>query len=230
MKSKWSKIIKADHETFHVETVALEEFHDDTESASAEGHQDAEIDGHEPEPVDSVSVEHDCALLQQESYEAGYAKGFEDGQGQLRAQVEAELAHALNLATQAGLARLRALEEMEQTVVALALAVAKKVIGREATVDKALIVQQVQRVIAYLGQSLRMTIRVNPDDAPCLESLRVANQENVPIAIEIQRDPDMERGGCLIETQSLVVDATIERQLAVIHERLLSPEPEGDPE
>ncbi|RMH36113.1 MAG: hypothetical protein D6690_06555 [Nitrospirae bacterium] len=220
MKSKWSKILKADHTTIRIESVTMDTFPDpDPPMPPPEGNTESESRMAEEPALEA----HDCARLQHEAFESGYAKGLEEGRAQMRAQAEAELAQALTLATQAGLAHLRALRDAEHCIVELALAVARKVIRREVTIDKDTVAKQVHHIVHSLTRSASVRVRLHPDDAERVKACCPTNREGQTVALVVEPDSAMDPGGCVIETDKVIIDASIEQQLAIIHQHLTMP-------
>lgn len=201
MKSKWSKVLTPDFQGGVVRTFQMSEW---TDSPEAE----------EEQPP------HDCSALQDEAFERGRLAGREEGRAECRAQVQEEWSRALKVAHQVGQVRIGGMEERERDIMEVALAIARKVLLRELRTDPELVIRQVRQVLRLLSGKELVTIRVHPDDASCLQSVR--EQLNVEggtllnLCIEVHEE--IERGGCLIEQAGLLFDAQMTRQLQTIAE------------
>ena len=110
------------------------------------------------------------------------------------------------------------LSSSEREVVKLALEVGKKVVKREVTIDEELILALVKVTLARLADQSVMTVRVNPKDYQSILQHRSssAHRESLHEGIRLLEDPLITRGGCLIETESGIVDARVEEQFREI--------------
>lgn len=151
------------------------------------------------------STASDLERIYEQSRQEGYAAGFEKGRS--RAEAEARrLAALLD-----GLAL--TLRELDQTVaeelLALALEVAKQMLGQALRLRPELVVPVVQEAIRTLpqfNQSLRVIL--NPQDAKLVNSHLA--QHAAAAGWTVVEDSDMERGGCRVEAGGSEVDATLQ--------------------
>ena len=161
---------------------------------------------------------HDCRELQRDAFEQGRQTGIAEGREQCQAQVEEEVKKALRLANQIGRARVTALEEHERDIVEVALAISKKILLREIEIDKDLVVRQVRQVLGLLPAQTLVTLKVHPQDFIILEPLRhtlgLEWLDGDHLVIEAYEDVDP--GGCLVEQASLLFDARLTQQLALV--------------
>ena len=217
MRRKWSNIIKPRDENVAVASIQMVELSRSV-SHGLRGQENGR--GGQTEESDAS---HDCSLLQQQAYESGRAAGIEEGQAQLQSEVEADRLRISNLITQLGLAKVSAIQQAENEILTLALGIAKKVIHREAAVDQEIVADQVRQALHFFSTKVGVHIRANPDEVSHLESLcstLLTRPDHAP-PVQVKGDQTIQRGGCLIEADSIFIDATIDRQLEVIQTRLL---------
>lgn len=211
MRSKWSKIIRPEEDDLTIESFEMVEL-----SPLAPGQEDqgtfSEEEDQEREPP------HDCSFLQRQAYEAGRAAGIEEGKAQLRAECDAEWQRAMELVEQIGIARFKTIQQAEIDVVDLALAIAKKIIHREATIDKEIVVNQLRQALRWISTKNLVRVKVHPDHAERLEVCQsnMRNRDGHPLPLEIERDPLITRGGCVVAADTVFLDATVDEQLDVI--------------
>jgi FixJ family two-component response regulator len=113
-------------------------------------------------------------------------------------------------------------DTIEQDVASLAFGIAQKVL-RDAVAERPeLIVAQVQAALGHVQERGLVKICVNPLDLPQLEAARraLAERADGALSIKLEGDPLILRGGCLVQTSSRLVDATLETQLLRIGEAL----------
>ena len=104
--------------------------------------------------------------------------------------------------------------EMHKQVLPLALKAAKKILGRELELHPEAIVDIVLQAIAPVTQNRQITIYVNKADKEILE----ANKSKIKEILEqienlsIKERSDLSPGGCIIETETGIINAEIENQ------------------
>jgi flagellar assembly protein FliH len=125
-------------------------------------------------------------------------------QQELAAQLRAELEDALAAV-------------VRQTA-AMASLMAAKVVRREVATDPGVLVRALETVIYKAAAGCSLSVTVHPDDAAWLTG--AAELRDRLRIREVKEDRRLERGGCLVKTDDLEWDATVERQLAVLAEAL----------
>ncbi|MBN1758133.1 MAG: hypothetical protein JW863_07445 [Chitinispirillaceae bacterium] len=150
-----------------------------------------------------------------------YAKGRREGEDKGRAEAVAattetcekkidELQQRIgDLLSGFEVAKREAVLNAEHLLLRLCLAVSGKVIGREVATDPELILGVIKYSLAYIGHREKMTLRVAPDD---LETVSQRKDFWLPVGerledLSIVTDERIDRGGCIIESNSGLVDA-----------------------
>lgn len=129
------------------------------------------------------------------------------------AAVERSLAQAAELLQQ----------KFTESVHALALGVARHVIGAEVESDPEHVRLLVARALSLAPLGGPLTIHLHPDDLESVCDLPgVRNAEPGGVELRWLADPSVLRGGCVIEGPTSVVDGRIDRMLLDIYERLSS--------
>lgn len=178
----------------------------------------------EPEPLSAVP---DPAVLEQALDEA-YARGLEEGRRAGEQSEAARLRQAMRAVTEA-LESLNADAEKwvgnaEENICALAVAVARQVIGREVALDKSTLSAMVQQAMDEFPLDQPLTLRVNPQDLQAIHAAFVALGEGSPLAArkDVQWLPDarIASGGCLIEGRDRIVDGRVDTALERLYRRL----------
>lgn len=104
--------------------------------------------------------------------------------------------------------------ETQRLIIPLALKAAKKVVAQELKLHADIIVEIVKQTLKPVLQNHRIKIFVNKEDRAALES----NKDSIKSILEqvetlsIEDRPDIERGGCIIETESGIINATLDNQ------------------
>jgi len=195
------------------------------EVVSGETADDEELAEPEPDPAEILAEARlEAERKVQEAYAEGLHRGQQAGEEKFRASV-GEAAESLGSVGEAlSQGRAQFLEEMERAVVALAQAVSKRVLQRETRhADFELLRNTVRSAVNELLDRERVTVRLNPEDLQALKDQNVSlldEFDGVP-ELDVSPDASVGRGGCVLETDSLHVDARLDTQLNKIFDALL---------
>lgn len=161
--------------------------------------------------------------VRQTAREEGYRQGREQILQEMAAEREASRNAAQRVVAQALREREKMLAELEPELVKLALAIAKKVIHAELKQSPDLVVQLAKAALQKVNGTSEVTIRVHPSQKGILEEQREQlDSEGFEYRlINIEADPAIEPGGCIVDTGAGYVDAQISQQLKSLEGALL---------
>jgi flagellar assembly protein FliH len=113
--------------------------------------------------------------------------------------------------------------ESEDELVKLIVLVARKVIIREVSQDRSILVDVVQNALAGLSAREEITVRINPDDYLLVTAGRDAllYKELLNERLLLKPDPSVAAGFCLVDTVMGTIDASLEGQIEQIYRSLL---------
>jgi flagellar biosynthesis/type III secretory pathway protein FliH len=180
----------------------------------------------EPEPEPMLAAP-DPELLER-AIDDAYSRGMEEGRRAGALAEAARLRQAMRVVTDA-LESLNADAEKwvgnaEENICALAVAMARQVIGREVVLDKSTLSAMVQQAMGEFPLDQPLTLRVNPQDLQAIHSAFAALGEASPLNLhkEVQWLPDarIASGGCLIEGRDRIVDGRVDTALERLYRRL----------
>lgn len=144
-----------------------------------------------------------------------YKQGFEEGQAAARrslaAEVEAmqgKLARAIEELTGW---RARSRREAEQDVVALAIAVARRILHRELTVAPEALLGLVKAALDKMESREIHRVRVARSDAAAVRQF--FDHMGAPQRVEVMADPALAPGSVRIESSGGTLDASVDTQL-----------------
>lgn len=212
MPNKWSKVIKEPSASQAIEPWDMVDL-------------EAERLAGEKEPP------HDCSLLQQEAFEAGVQVGIQQGRDEAKGPAEAEMKRAMDLVSQVEQLRLDAARQAESDIGELAMAVARKVIHREAAVDPDIVVTQVHQSITCMEEKGLIWVRVNPKEVDHLQNFHSSftGADGKHVSLRIEGDENVSPGGCVVESSQYFIDATLEKQLEEIWLELMMSHARAEP-
>lgn len=169
------------------------------------------------------------------SFDAGREQGTREGREVERQAHEARLAEiekkrvsqAAGLVSQFVHEKNRFLEAVEQDVVRLALAIAERVLRREAQMDPLFLVGAVRVALGQLAENMKVRIRIPAQEA----ELWTETLEHLPglkVRPGIEADPGMQLGDCVIESEMGSVDLGLGTQIHAIQHALFEDAPTSD--
>src|SRR5690606_35972192 len=118
----------------------------------------------------------------------------------------------------------RWLETLEENTCALAVAIARHVVGRERRSDAQTIAAPVRRAVAEVPAAQPLRVPSPPEDLSALAA--VSARDRPPLAVARGRDlrwsadPEVEPGGFIVEGRERIVDGRIDLALERIYESL----------
>lgn len=174
----------------------------------------------EPEPApDLAAVQQALQAAREQAWAEGYAQGHEAGGRETRDALEASVRqHAEQTAVR--MAQLLhgmtdqligAEQKVANQILELACDLARQVVRQELKVNtrhlRPVIAEALEQII---DDGLPATVRMHPDDLARMKGgLLETLGENAP---EFVADPGVTPGGCLVQTPSMTVDASIEKR------------------
>lgn len=145
------------------------------------------------------------------------AEGLAEGARQAAARFEEELAQERKRLAQSVLEFQRQCTEyysrVEIELVHLSLAIAAKILHREAQVDRMVVAGLVRVMLERFQQNSRVVVRVRPEDVQSW-----AHYFRDHTNLEIVGDPALEPKACLLETELGVADMALESQLKEVEQ------------
>ena len=151
-----------------------------------------------------------AADVERIAYEKGFQKGEQAGKQFGIQQIEPYLYQFRRLTDEIARAREKLLAQMEPQIIRMALAIAKKVVKRVVEEDERTAIRLAKDAIGQIVDRQKLIIHVSTSDYELINELRpefLAIEGIKDCAIEL--DPNVEPGGCIIETEGGTVDARI---------------------
>lgn len=154
---------------------------------------------------------------------SGYADGYESGMAAAAAEVERAVAEhrlavdrldsataAVERATRDLAARDQVtITELEREAVAMAVAMASDLVGRELAATTEPVLDALERAARLLPGRGTPTIRVHPDDEATTREAVAADVIRWTDAVRVVGDPTVEPGGCVVDVDPCRIDAQI---------------------
>ncbi len=189
------------------------------------------------------SLARQAALTADEREEQAYQKGFAEGKAQGLSDGElaglergtekiAPLISSLKEALiQLSAIREETFDKIENEVVQLAIAIARKVICREVSIDKETVVCVAREALTKVDDPGKIKIKMNPSDLQFINETKyqLSNLVADVNKVTFEGEESIQSGGCVIETELGEIDARIEKQLQAVEESFRSAMEKANP-
>ncbi len=154
----------------------------------------------------------------EKGYRDGWKAGFEEGKREGLESGRKEIVEAVSriksILGELSRARDRVFEAVGEELVDLALASAGKIVKKEVSLDREVVLRNIKDAMSKLAPLEEVKIRVNPEDYGYIQELDPGFFERFSqgSAITFEADSSVERGGCVVETKFGLADARLETQ------------------
>jgi len=238
-----ARVIKLKDNPFSVETIAYVPF--DARRGPLDEHQGPKPDDPDETPVarmhriqqqmselvDKARSEAEgivqkahveAADVKEEAFQSGYEAGQEAAVKEMEEKVD-----SISKAFKKGLQDIASikdsiLSQAEDDIVQLTVAIAEKLVCKELEQHPDTIVAIVKEVIKSVRNEEKITIKVHPDDYTILEQYMGELMEQtggiVETPLKLDEDPTLTSGGCIVETDTNLIDMSIESRMESILE------------
>lgn len=163
-----------------------------------------------PTPPTAEQQAH-LAALERDAFTKGYAQGERAGLEAGGQRAEAMLRRLAATLEELATLRDQMMRQAESQLVELSLAIARRILHREVSVDPQLAAALAHVALERLGRAAPAVIRLHPDDYTT-----VTGQQNDlwnGRAVKVVPDPAVARGGCLVESEFGYIDASVDSQM-----------------
>lgn len=146
-----------------------------------------------------IAVVQECEKLKEVAEKEGFNKGFQEWASHI-AKLEEEIAAVR--------------KDSEKIIIPIALKAAKKIVDKELELSQETIIDIVLNYLKAVSSHKKITIYVNKKDLNILEANRQRLKEVFESleTLSLRERPDIETGGCIIETEGGIINAKLENQ------------------
>jgi len=159
------------------------------------------------------------AVVEREAYAKGYEAGEQAGLATGGQRADAIVVRMSQALEELAAVRAQMIRQTERQMVELALAVARRIIHREVSLDRDLLIAMARVALDRLGESAQITIRLHPEDFEATSADRVSNVMGT--CVTVLEDPRLERGACMVESDLGALDLSVDSQIEEVARALL---------
>ncbi|SPD72700.1 hypothetical protein PITCH_A1500014 [uncultured Desulfobacterium sp.] len=158
--------------------------------------------------------------IEENAYNIGFIKGEKDGLNSLRGRLESLLRSLDECIGDVERLKKKILIRAEREAVELSIAIAKKIVCHEISVNSGVILNVVKEALNKLSNYKKMRILLAPSDIKLLQDALKNNPEfgEYNKALLFVEDRNIMPGGCIIETDIGDIDARIDKQLQIVED------------
>jgi flagellar assembly protein FliH len=173
-----------------------------------------------PAPAfDPAASQQHLAALERDAFAKGFAQGEKAGLEAAARRGDAMLRRLTQTLDEMTTLRAQMIRDTEQQMVSLALAVARRIMHREVSLDRDLLIAIARVALDRLGEDAKISVHLNPDDYAATEAARTREWEGTQVSVVA--DARVPRGGCRIESDFGALDAGIDAQIQELAHALL---------
>lgn len=168
-------------------------------------------------------AEKSAARIREQAREEGRAEGLEEAAKKAEEQLQASSRMLDSLAAELKAQESELMRLVSPRLASLATELAQKIIHREIEKDSSVVTTQAEEAVNKILEREKLIIRVNPADKDVMKNhkARLMTMFDGIDKIEVIADKKVERGGCIVETNLIKVDAQPSSQLEAARKTLL---------
>jgi len=187
----------------------------------------------QPTKDDAVQKEQVAADELQTIKDQAYTEGFEQGRTEGLDSAKQDIENRTNLLDNLVKQLTEPLQQIEQKtqqeLLELAFAISRQILRRELKQDPSQLIAIIREALQLLPVgSTNIQILLHPDDAATVRDLLSIDKNSDATRWQLLEEPAMERGGCQIKTKNSKIDASVDRQIAVLFSRVVGGQRAGE--
>ncbi len=155
--------------------------------------------------------------VKDQAYTEGFKKGRREGLASAANEIENKTKLLNSLIEQLAEPVAQCGEQTQRQLLELAFAVSRQIVRRELKQDPTQLIAIIRDALSLLPVGAKnIRIFLHPDDASIVREVLSIDKTSPDSAWQLVEQPSMERGGCLLESDNSKVDASVDRQIAVL--------------
>jgi flagellar assembly protein FliH len=167
----------------------------------------------------SRSAEETSLAREKQSFEKGLREGVAKGRAEREAEVQLQRESVTEALREFAQTRADYFRRVEAEVVSLALAIARRILRREAQMDPLLLTGMVRVALEKMAASHNVRMRVHPSQIEAWQNF-LAREQGLIVTPELSGDVALQPNQCQLETELGVTELSLEGQLKEIEQGL----------
>ena len=169
-------------------------------------------------------IEEKIEIIKKEVYDKAFSEGVREGRNQEKKKLSITIESVTKLIKDLKILKDEFFENSEKEIIDLIFLIAKKVIHREVSTSREIIVSVLRDTVKNISDREGVKIRLNPKDYHYIMEVRpdfLSKFCDIKNTL-IEEDEEVRQGGAVIETHSGGIDAGLDHQFDKIKETLLA--------
>lgn len=182
----------------------------------------------EVELVEKIS-EQEIQQIKDDAYQEGFQKGHAEGLQASQNEIETKRQLLDSMLQQLVEPTQACGEKTQQELLEMAFAISRQIVRRELKQDPTQLIAIIRDALKLLPiGSKNIQVLLHPEDASVIRSVLPIDEDSPDSRWKLVEEPSMERGGCLLKTDNSNVDASVDRQIAVLFSRIAGGQRAGE--
>ncbi|MEW6172073.1 MAG: FliH/SctL family protein [Bacillota bacterium] len=167
-------------------------------------------------------AEEQASAIREHAFQEGLIKGYQEGRLRAEEEMRITVARMQETLREVEAERVATLNQLEREVVDLAQGIAERIVASELKTNPEVALAIAREALMTVRDRPSIVLQVNPDDLEMCQQARQQFEMLLPegAVLRILPDPQIERGGCIIDTGQGEVDATLNSRWAALMEAL----------
>ena len=160
-------------------------------------------------------AQEEAEIIKKSAFEEGYNKGLENAKEDIEA-LRTDIVSFMK-------APKDVFEYIAPDILEISVDIAKKIIKKEVESDPQVLINTIIDVLKTVSKNEpKINIRVRPQAVQFIKDTlpNITYQYGIEAKINIVSDPSIEEGGCVLQTNNGIVDASLDTQLEIIKKAL----------
>ncbi len=167
--------------------------------------------------------------IRDSAYEEGFSKGQKEGLISAQQKVDTLLNRLTLLMEQLAEPMKQCKEKTESQLLELSFAIARQIVRRELKQDPTQLIAIIREALKMLpAGSQQISISLHPEDAKVINSALSIDSQSETNRWQIVSDLGVEKGSCQVNTENSKIDASIDKQIAVLFSRTVGGQRVGE--
>lgn len=174
-------------------------------------------------------LEEEIQSIREQARQEGFEQGREEGIAAGQKEIMERTQTLANLIEQLGEPVKTCGEKTQQALLQLAFAISRQIIRRELKQDPTQLIAIIREALKLLPVgSSDIVISLHPEDEAFVSSALSVSSDSEKNNWKIVSNPSIERGSCLVDTENSTVDASIDKQIAVLFSQMVGGQRAGE--
>lgn len=161
-------------------------------------------------------AQEEAEIIKKSAFEEGYNKGLENAKEDIEA-LRTDIISFMKAPNDV-------FEYIAPDILEISVDIAKKIIKKEVESDPQVLINTIIDVLKTVSKNEpKINIRVRPQAVQFIKDTlpNITYQYGIEAKINIVSDPSIEEGGCVLQTNNGIVDASLDTQLEIIKKALI---------